>query len=282
MIALLALIIALPMNDTTVTGVVRSSIELFASARSLSVAPNGDVYCLDGSRHTVYRISPDGTVKNSVGGQGWGQHEFEAPSDVSSTFFLEVLVTDRNNRRIQRFDGALQFADSFEESTLPRSVGSFHPRASAMSKHGDLFIIETDGRRILKLNRRNQMEREFGTFKEGAGALVQPIDIALSVADEVVVLDKGRIVVYDYFGNLLRVIDLNGTGWSSITAVDSRFIVTSAGHIVMLSSDGRYRRRLEKSTIIGLPSDAEIVDAGMYDNHLYVLTTIGLYRCSLH
>ena len=267
--------------DTALSGVVRSSVEIFESARSLTVAPNGELYCIDGKRNTVYHLSGDGTVLNTIGGQGWGQHEFDAPTDVTATFLLEVFVTDYNNRRIQRYDRDLHFVQTYDESTLPHSIGRFQPYASAVSRHGELFIVEKDGKRILKLNRRNQLEAEFGTFRDGIGALEQPVDIAVTPADEVVVLDRRKIAWFDIFGNVMRTIPLDNRDWNSIHATDGFFVVTSSSEIVIIATDGRVRRSVTAGAIIGLPAQAKFNDAAIVGEYLFILTGTALYRCSL-
>ena len=267
--------------DSTVSGVVHSSVEIFESARSLSIAPNGELYCIDGKRNTVYHLSGDGTVLNTIGGQGWGQHEFDAPTDVTSTFLLEVFVTDYNNRRIQRYDRDLHYVQTFDESTLPPSIGRFQPFASAVSRHGEFFIVEKDGKRILKLNRRNQLETEFGTFRDGIGALEQPVDIAITSADEVVVLDKRKIAWYDTFGNVLRTIPLDDRDWKSIHASPGFFVVASSSKIIIITADGRVRRTLIAGAVIGIPAQAEFNDAAIVGEYLFILTGTGLFRCSL-
>jgi hypothetical protein len=267
--------------DSTASGVVRSSVEIFETARSLTIAPNGELYCIDRKRNTVYHLSGDGTELNTIGGQGWGQHEFDAPTDVSSSFLLEVFVTDYNNRRIQQYDRDLHFVRTYDESTLPSSIGRFQPIAGAVSKQGDLFIVEKDGKRILKLNRRNQLESEFGTFKDGIGALELPVDIAVTPDDEVVVLDRKKIAWYDNFGNVLRTIPLEERDWKSIHATDGYFVVASSSEIIILAADGRGRRSVRADNIIGLPADAEFTDAAIVGDFFFILTGTGLYRCSL-
>lgn len=279
--AFLAVFLFIP-SDTAVSGVVRSSVEIFESARSLTIASNGELYCIDRERNTVHHLSGDGAVLNTIGGQGWGQHEFDAPTDITSTFLLEVFVTDYNNRRIQRYDRELHFVQTYDESTLPPSIGRFQPFAAAVSKHGELFIVERDGKRILKLNRRYQLEMEFGTFKDGIGALEQPVDIAVTPADEVVVLDRRKIAWYDIFGNVVRTLPLDDRPWKSIHAAEGLLVVTSSSEINIITADGRIRRLLAAGNIIGLPAQAEFVDAAMAGENLFILTETGLYRCSLH
>jgi hypothetical protein len=280
-ITALILLIAFQPQDSSLTCVVQSSAEIFESARSLSVSPGGDLLCIDQQTSMVYRLSPDLTVVGTVGGKGWGQTEFDLPTDLSSSFLLDVYVTDHRNRRIQRFDARLRYIGTFDESSLPSSVGSIRPLACAVSKHGDMFILESDGARILKVNSRNRFEREFGMFRDGAGALVQPLDIDITPTDEVTVLDRGKVMVYDMYGNFLRTINLPVRAWSSISAFGDRLVVTSPESVLILGTDGQQAQKIDRQNIFGLPSGAVMVDAALLGDHLFILTGTGLYRCSI-
>lgn len=278
----LILIAAFFPQDSSLTCVVQSSAEIFESARSLSVSPGGDLFCIDQQSSIVYRLSGDLSIINTVGGRGWGQTEFDMPTDLSSSFLLDVYVTDFRNRRIQRFDARLRYISTIDESSLPASVGSFRPLACAVSKHGDMFILESDGARILKVNNRNRIDREFGTFRDGAGALIKPMDIDITINDEVAVLDTGRVMIYDLFGNYLRSIMLPGIGWSNVSAVGGRLVITSPESIRILNTDSQQVLTIDRQNIFGLPIGSVMVDAALVRNRLFILTGRGLYRCTLH
>jgi hypothetical protein len=118
-------------------------------------------------------------------------------------------------------------------------------------------------------------------FRDGAGALTKPVDIDITGNDEVTVLDQNMVKVYDVYGNFLRTIMLPGSAWSSISAFDGRFIVTSPDVLLLLSADGRQRQRIDRQNLFGLPSGAVMVDAALLGDFLYILTGAGLYRCSI-
>jgi hypothetical protein len=280
-ITALILLVAFRPQDSSLTGVVQSSAEIFESARSLSVSPGGDLFCIDQQTSMVYRLSHDLSVAGTVGGKGWGQTEFDLPTDLTSSFLLDVYVTDHRNRRIQRFDARLRYIGTIDEPSLSSSVGSIQPLACAVSRHGDLFILDSDGIRILKVSSRKRFEREFGMFRDGAGALTKPVDIDITGNDEVAVLDQNMVKVYDVYGNFLRTIMLPGSAWSSISAFGDRLVVTSPDVLLLLSADGRQRQRIDRQNIFGLPSGAVMVDAALLGDFLYILTGTGLYRCSI-
>jgi len=267
--------------DSTATAVVESLVNTFQSATCFSSASNGKLFVIDQKRQSLLRLTAAGKTDKTIGGQGWGNYEFDNPTDVTSSFLLDIYVTDYNNRRIQRYDSRLNFIETINENSLPSSIGRFYPRACALSSLGYLFVIETDAKRILKLNKRYQFEREFGTYKDGKGALTDPKDIAVSQADEIFVLDGTKIIVFDFFGNYTRAIMLPEGDWKSVQVSRNLLIATSSRSIMIVSIDGSERRELTHSSILGLSTTDDFVDATILNDKLAILTASTLYFCSL-
>ena len=278
-----ALTFLLLFSDSAATVVVQSSQKLFRSAVCLSSAPNGLLFVVDQKIHSVHQLSSGDSITRTIGGQGWGSTEFDVPSDVTSSFLLDVFVVDRNNRRIQRFDKQFNYVQTYDERSLSQSVDRFQPRACAVSLLGELFIVEMDGRRIVKLSSRGKYLAEFGAHSTvSAGVLRQPIDIAVSSSNEVFVLDQNRLLVYDTFGNYLKQIALSDSSvWQSVTSSDQFIVITSPRLIEIVSSDNTARTSITQSNIINFPSNIEFVDAAIVRGKLTILTKKTLYRCSL-
>jgi DNA-binding beta-propeller fold protein YncE len=77
----------------------------FNRPTNLAVAPGGDVYVTDGYGNArVHQFHPDGTLVRSWGAPGGGPGEFRIPHGICVLADGEVLVADRENDRIQRFD----------------------------------------------------------------------------------------------------------------------------------------------------------------------------------
>lgn len=270
------------LSDSTPTVIVESSQQLFQSAFCLSSAPDGRLFVLDQKKHSVYEISSGDTISRTIGGQGWGNYEFDVPTDVSSSFLLDVYVVDRNNKRIQRFDKQLNYLQTFDERTFQQIDGRFQPHSCALSSQGDLFIVERDGNRILKLTPRGSIEREFGTYKEGKGALTNPRDIDVSAKGEVVVLDRSSIVVFDLYGNFLRRIALSDTDdWKSVHVSPQVTLAVSPSKIVIIYSDSDSSSIIVPSFIIGATILEPFADALIQNDTLIIITATTLYRCSI-
>lgn len=277
---LLFLLLVLPAIQNNSQYSVRTSVSFFSSPYSFTVQPEGSVYIVNQHTQSLDYYPSIGDIHTSIGGHGWGNYEFDNPTDVASSFLLDVFVTDFNNRRIQRFDKNLNYVQTYDEQTLPSSVGRFQPLACALSTQGDLFVVELDGKRILKFDKRNQLVKEFGTFKDGAGMVTEPKDIAVSQSENVFVLDKSKIIVYDIFGNYLRTVTLPIGEWKNIQVSDSRILATAPDSIALYSLETDQQIILTRSSFIGIPSQEQFVDAAFQGENLIILTTSSLLYCS--
>ncbi len=279
-IALLTYMLLL--SDSTAAVVVESSQQLFGTAVSCSSSPDGMLYVVDQKNNVVHQISPSNAIVRTIGGKGWGNTEFDLPLDVSSSFLLDHFIVDGNNQRIQRFDKQFNFLQTYDESSITQIKERFKPRACAVSSLGDLYVIEQDGNRVIKISPRGVYEREFGTFKEGKGALVEPKDIAVTMNDEIVVLDNECVIVFDRFGNFLRKISLSGNDeWRTITVSDNILCVVSPQRISMINLESTEQRTIIPQSILGAVITEPFTDVSIQNSTLIILTPTTLYRCTM-
>jgi len=269
-------------SDSIATVVVESSQQLFQSAVSCSSSPDGMVFVVDQKKNVVHQIAPSNAIVQTVGGKGWGNTEFDLPLDVASSFLLDLYVVDGNNQRIQRFDKQFNFLQTYDESSIAQLKERFKPRACITSSLGDLYVIEQDGNRIIKISQRGVYEREFGTYKDGKGALIEPKDIAVTLNDEIVVLDKGRVIVFDRFGNFLRKILLNESEeWRAISVSDNILCIVSFKKIVMIDIISSELRTILPQSILGAAIEEPFTDAVIQNSLLVILTPTSLFRCTI-
>jgi len=246
----------------------------FNDAVSLSLSASGDLFVLDAGKNQLLQFSSAGEQTKMIGGRGWGDLEFDSPSDVSASFALNVYVADYNNRRVQRFDRKMNFVQSFTaDNIVPALTGSFYPRAVALSTQGELFVVEFDGRRILKFDPAQHMECEFGGFNAGEGALANPRDIAVTPDSKVIVLDKERVVEYDTYANFVNAFPLDTADlYSTLSLTSNGVIVTGPGRIAAFSFDGTKQFLLTPGSVIGAQEQPEFRDAAFFGKTLYILT----------
>ena len=235
----------------------------FVNAASFSAASDGSLFVLDEGNNTLMQFAANGTLVKSIGGKGWGNFEFDQPTGVCASFPLNIYVADYDNRRVQQFDRKLNYVQSITDQNLPSLYsGEFYPTACAISSQGELFILETQGKRVLKFDQNQNFQMEFGSYSWGVGALSDPRDITVTPSDRVFVLDAHRVVAYDIFGNYVDSFSLlSPENPKTISSTKDEIVVTFPSSIKVFSSDGRPQFQISSQAVIGLPPNSEFRDA---------------------
>ena len=101
--------ITLPAGNTFVA----TSSELIGGVYDLAVAPDGEVYVADYGHKHLLVLSPDGTVRDTIGREGSGPGEFQRPW-VLHAGADSVRVLDAETNLVQVFDRAGSFARSYQ------------------------------------------------------------------------------------------------------------------------------------------------------------------------
>ncbi|BCB90985.1 peptidyl-alpha-hydroxyglycine alpha-amidating lyase family protein [Phytohabitans suffuscus] len=107
----------------------------FNRCTNLAVGPGGDLYVADGYGNCrVHRFAPDGRLLRSWGEVGTGPGQFHLPHGIAVTPEGLVLVADRENDRIQVFDGDGGHLDSW--------TGVRRPCDLAVAAGGTVYVAE--------------------------------------------------------------------------------------------------------------------------------------------
>lgn len=194
-----------PIYLYTMIGDSTSQIQL-KQARALSVDLFGSIYVVDTGNNRILKFTKDDKLIKTVGGFGWEKEQFYSPHDIHASSVLDIFVADYNNHRIERYDKDLNYISSlYSNENWDEQFQFGYPKSIASSIHGELFIIDGENVRILKLNSFGEPEMSFGDFAEGKGRLLQPVQVTISPDDRIYVSDSqsNKIIVFDYFGNYL-------------------------------------------------------------------------------
>lgn len=97
--------------------------EPFNHPTDVAVAPNGDLYVSDGYANSmVHWFSPEGSLKGSWGGPGSVPGRFTTPHGIWVLADGRVLVGDRENNRIQVFDGQGHYLSEWNDLYKPMDI----------------------------------------------------------------------------------------------------------------------------------------------------------------
>ena len=193
----------------------------------LDVDVTGRVYILDGHAATVRVYDNQLRIVAEQGGPGWGEGEFDRPSGIWAQNGLDLFIADYGNHRIQRFDRQFNFVSSLTTRDAEDAAVRFgYPKDIALSRQGELFIVDGENQQIVKIDRSSHVERTFGGLTAGSGRLIRPRKLAFGPGDVLYVIDENRIMAFDVFGNFLR--SCYEGVWdapSAIAGTDDRIIV---------------------------------------------------------
>ncbi len=206
----------------------------FKEPQGLSVDPGGFLYVADTGNQRIQKFDPNGLFITAIGGFGWNQEQFNSPVAVSSRNGMDVFVADMYNNRIERYDKDLHYIGTLRSSEeWPDDLQFGFPKDVDLFTQGELFCLDSENHRVLKLDVLGNPQRSFGDFDAGDGRLIQPQKFILSNQGNVYVSDSeyGRIVVFDIHGNYY---DTFGEG---ILKVPSGITVTSDELILVADED---------------------------------------------
>jgi len=261
----------------------------FKNPAAISVDPTGALYVCDTGNHRIQKFNSQGEFLCQLGGFGWERKQFYQPRDIHALSTLDIFIADYQNQRIERYDRELNYISSLRSnSTWDEKLQFSWPIALAFSQQRELFILDEENQKVVKINSSGKPEMQFGGYNWGIGQLKQPHQIVISNADRIFVSDSeaNKIVIFDYFGNYLDSWGENflnnptGIFWDQSGLL---FIADTGNHrFVVLDQDGelRYDSRVHSSNspeliepvdIAFFSTQISVLDAGKACVHLYQL-----------
>lgn len=245
------------------------SIGKFERASSFYITANGLIYVSDSGKDEVVMFDTIGNNLRSFGGYGWDENSFDDPSDVFADP-LTIYVADKNNHSIKRFDKNLNYLSSLNKRESNNSEEQFgYPLSVATSNQGDLYFIDSENKRVMKFDIYGNFITDLGGFDAGKYLLSNPSQLAIASSNNIYVLDKLNIVVFDQYGNGISIINTDKK-LKSIRILFDQLIVCTENevyHSFLRSPDSK----LNVLTLSGIET-AEIISAILLNNKLYVLT----------
>jgi DNA-binding beta-propeller fold protein YncE len=102
-----------------------TSQDLFDGPSSVAVAPNGDFFVTDGYRNSrIVKFSKEGKFLKIIGGvKGSAPGQFDLPHAVVIDATGRLIVSDRNNKRVQILDQEGTFLEQWPNLDLVRPAG---------------------------------------------------------------------------------------------------------------------------------------------------------------
>lgn len=178
----------------------------FNEPSSLTIDPRGFLYVADTGNNRIQKFDSDGNFKKEIGGFGWEKERFDHPTALSARNGLDVFISDHYNHRIERYDKDLNYLASLKNNNdWPEYLQFGFPLDVDISPQGELYCLDGENQRILKLDVLGNPQISFGDFDAGEGRLHHPRRMYISPDNYIFISDEkeGKIIVFDIHGNYL-------------------------------------------------------------------------------
>ena len=159
----------------------------FNHPTDVAIAPNGDLYVSDGYGNSmVHQFSPEAKLKRSWGGPGSAPGQFTTPHGIWVLADGRVLVGDRENNRIQVFDGEGNYLTQWDDLYQPMDIH--------VDRDGVVYVVDQIPRLTALRDDGTVIGRCMAVPKEGHG-ISGDLEGNLFIAD----------TMYDYIVKLVRI-----------------------------------------------------------------------------
>ncbi len=148
------------------TGKPGTGTDEFNKPTDIAFGPRNEVYISDGYGNSrVMKFTSEGRFVQAWGIFGKGDGEFHLPHSIIVDTCGRVLVGDRENDRIQIFDG---------EGKLLEIWTGFAPYGLALDPHGALFVADARANKVLRLDERGKVQQTWGSEGNAPGQFDVP------------------------------------------------------------------------------------------------------------
>lgn len=157
----------------------------FNKPTDIAFGPQDEVYVTDGyGNGRVMKFSPHGGFIRSWGKLGDGPSEFRIPHAIVVDQRGRLIVGDRENDRIQIFDGDGQLLDTWR---------GFAPFGIALDRDGNLYVADGRAHQVLLLDNSGRILQRFGKQGSLPGEFNLPHMLAVTAGGELLVAEiNGR------------------------------------------------------------------------------------------
>jgi len=148
------------------TGQRGTQFDQFDKPTDIAFGPDAEVYVTDGYGNSrVMKFTAAGQFVSTWGTPGQGPGQFHLPHSIVIDAQGRVYVGDRENNRIQIFDGSGKLLDIWP---------GFAPYGLAFDRDGRLFVADGRAAQVLMLSETGRVQRRIGRPGTGVGEFQMP------------------------------------------------------------------------------------------------------------
>ena len=193
---------------------------------SLTISPNGDIYCSDEYENAIYvfdsdkiytfpTADPEVEVKFKWGSNGNQPGEFNGPAGLKFNNEGYLHVVDSGNDRIQIFSPNGNYIRSWGESGIDE--GQFcNPWGIFIDNQGKIYVADWGNNRVQIFDHEGQYISTLGTTGTKDQILNHPSHVAVDKDGDIYISDWGnnRVQIFNCDGNFIQNLTGDSTDFS--------------------------------------------------------------------
>jgi DNA-binding beta-propeller fold protein YncE len=159
----------------------------------------GELFVIDGPRHTCLVFGFDGELRRRIGGDGDAPGKFRFPTGAAWSETLGLVVADAMNFRIQTLDNMGNIRSVFGKKG--DAAGDFaRPRDVAVDSAGNIYVLDNQFENVQLFDREGRLLMAFGSEGGGPGQFALPAGITIDRQDRIWIADtyNRRVQVFQY------------------------------------------------------------------------------------
>jgi uncharacterized protein (TIGR03663 family) len=221
----------------------------FNTPKGVSVATDGSIYVADAGNNRIDKFDPTGRFVMSIGTAGSNDGQFQEPWAVAVAADGTIFAADTWNHRIEKFDASgkfLQawgtFGDTTAQAPGDKTALLYGPRAIAIDADGNLWVVDTGNKRVVKFSPSGQVLGSFGSLGTSAGQFAEPVGIAISAkTGDIFIADTWNHRVQRFTKDFAPALQWNVIGWESTSVVNKPYLALDASDNVYVTDPENHR-----------------------------------------
>lgn len=162
----------------------------------LKVHPDGRIFVADTHYHRVMIFDRDGNPLGSFGSEGFGDGQFQLPTDVAFDNQGHIYVSEYyGNDRITKWSSDWKFVAAFGETEI-EGRRLTRPTGLAIDEEQTLWVADACNHRLVRFSLDGEVLAAFGRFGQEPGEMRYPYDVDIS--------PENTLLVCEYEGNRLQ------------------------------------------------------------------------------
>ena len=148
-------------------------VVLVSSMVPYSISIIGEVmYIADYGNHRIQKLTTGGKFLHKFGKEGSGQGQFRCPNSVVVDSKNRVIVSDRDNHRVQVFSQDGDWLLTMDGTGSGDNCSFQHPRCLSLDPQGNIHVTARSANTIKVLTPEGTYVRSYGDVKDPLGVAV--------------------------------------------------------------------------------------------------------------